>query len=95
MISTVLTKKQKSTHNYHFSYVKINNPKEFLLKYINYSRLKDYTVRKICSIDFKGHKKEFNNIDEVSKFYNTSRGNIRRWIRKERKHKENISFYYL
>lgn len=95
MIHLVLSKRQKTTHGFIFSYDKIKNIEEYINKTINFQKINDYKKRKIIVTFPNGDIQIFTTVKEACDTLKIKRNNIIRYLNKTRKNKEGLKFEFL
>lgn len=93
-IAFVLSKKQKTTHNYIFSYNKINNIVDYIKENVDFEKLKNKNDLKIKVTDSEDNIKIYENKKDVCNKLNIKIENLNRYLRKERKNPKGLTFEY-
>lgn len=90
-IALVLSKRQKTTHNFIFSYKKIKNIKKYIQENINFNKINQYKKRKIKV--FKDNEIfVFHSTEDCSIFFEINKNVINRYLTKKRKNPQGYNF---
>lgn len=93
-IAFVLNGKQKTTHGYIFSYDKIDDIKEYVKNNVDFDKLKDKSNSKIKVTDSSGTETIYENKKDLCEKLNIKISNLNRYLSKERKNPNGLTFEY-